>query len=71
MNLSFSLFPGFSTSVTGSCLVLSVRQAMVEEHEVEKRSYPLDAFRLLRYTSPKPSLEATSYFLLILRSFDP
>lgn len=74
MNLAFSLLPSFSISVTGSCLVLSVRQAMIEEHELEQRFYPLDAFNLfnlLRYTIPKPSLETTSYFLPILRSFDP
>lgn len=71
MNLAFSLLPGFSISVTGSCLVLSVRQAMIEEHEMEQRFYAIDAFNLLRYTIPKPSLETTSYFLPILRRFDP
>lgn len=69
MNLAFSLLPGFSISVTGSCLVLSVRQTMIEEHEMEQRFYPLDAFNLLRYTIPKPSFGDHILFLAYSKKF--
>lgn len=65
-------FAWFGISVTGACLVLLARQATAEWHRLKQRPCPFDALALLWVTISEPSLEATSYFLSILRrSFDP
>lgn len=65
--LAFSLWPGCSIFVANSLLTVCVRQSMTEEHEMEQRSYPLEAFSFLWSPISKLSSEVTSYFLWILR----
>lgn len=63
--LAFSLWLGCSIFVANSLLALRVRQSMIEEHALEQRSYPLEAFRLrglLFLSSPQRSHHISSEF---------
>lgn len=60
--LAFSLWLGSSIFVANSLLALCIRQSMIEEHELEQRSYPIEAFSLLWSPVSELSSEDTSYF---------